>query len=165
LNKAATRSFVLCAVLLLTAAGCTVHSTHICHSAACPYRPAPGQIHADIEEVLQGQADRWNEGDIAGYMEPYWHSPELTFSAGGKVTRGFEPTLNHFRTAYPDRAAMGKLTFSDLEITPVCSDAAMVLGRWRLDATPPKSGAFSLVMRRIEGSWVIIHDHTSRDAS
>ena len=165
MNKTATKFFVLGAVGMVLVAGCTLHRTHVCHSVACQYRPAPSQIHADIEEVLQRQADRWNEGDVAGYMEPYWHSPALTFSAGGKVTRGFEPTTNYFRTAYPDRAAMGKLTFSDLEITPLGTDAAMVLGRWRLEATPPKSGAFSLVMRRIDGSWVIIHDHTSRDAN
>lgn len=98
-------------------------------------------------------------------MAPYWRSPELTFTAGGKVTRGFDDTTQRFRTAYPDRAAMGRLTFSDLEITPMGRDAAYVLGRWKLDASTNKSGAFSLVMRRIGGDWVIVHDHTSRDAS
>ena len=60
---------------------------------------------------------------------------------------------------------MGHLTFSDLEVTLLCPDAALVLGRWRLDASKPASGTFSLAMRRINGDWLIIHDHTSRDAS
>jgi len=122
-------------------------------------------MEAEITDVLQRQADRWNEGDVDGYMEPYWHSPDLTFTAGGKVTRGFAETTQRFRTAYPDRAAMGHLTFSDLEITSLGRDAAYVLGRWRLVATPNKSGTFTLVMRRIDGAWMIMHDHTSSDAS
>ncbi len=156
--------FVAATCCLASACGCIADRHH--HEWTGPIeRLDDVNFEPEIVGVLRRQADAWNAGDVAGYMEPYWHSPELTFSAGGKVTRGFESTSNYFRTAYPDRAAMGKLTFTDLEITPLCSDAVMVLGRWRLEATPPKSGAFTLVMRRIDGSWVIIHDHTSRDAS
>ena len=98
-------------------------------------------------------------------MAGYWNSPDLTFTSGATFTRGFEPTLQRFRTKYPDKAAMGHLTFSDLEITPLARDAALVLGRWRVEASKSASGAFSLTMRRIDGQWLIIHDHTSRDES
>jgi len=61
---------------------------------------------------------------------------------------------------------MGHLVFSDLEITELGADAALVLGRWKLDRDDPVGGAFTLVMRKDEdtGRWTIIHDHTSRDA-
>lgn len=133
----------------------------------CISRRIAGQAaHAsDAATVLYQQAAAWNAGDIEEFMEGYWRSPNLTFSAGGKITRGWEPTLEHFRTAYPDRATMGNLTFSDLEVTQLCPDAALVLGRWRLEGAKPASGAFSLTMRHIDGRWVIVHDHTSRDAT
>lgn len=102
---------------------------------------------------------------MEGYMAPYWQSPELTFTAGGKVTRGFAETRERFRKAYPDRAAMGRLTFSDLEIHPLGRNAAWAMGRWRLDASTNKSGVFTLVLRRIDGQWVIVHDHTSSDTN
>lgn len=127
---------------------------------------ASGQRAAGFDEairgVLAGQEAAWNEGDIEAYMEPYWHSAELTFSSGGKMTRGWQPTLENYHRRYPSREAMGHLTFSDLEITRLGDAAALVLGRWHLDRADPVGGVFTLVFRRIGERWVIVHDHTSR---
>jgi beta-aspartyl-peptidase (threonine type) len=58
---------------------------------------------------------------------------------------------------------MGHVTFSDFEITPLGDSAALVLGEWKLDrASEPVAGNFTLVVRKIDGRWVIVHDHTSR---
>jgi ketosteroid isomerase-like protein len=41
--------------------------------------------------------------------------------------------------------------------------AAMVLGEWKVDrANEPVGGNFTLVVRKFDGRWVIVHDHTSR---
>jgi beta-aspartyl-peptidase (threonine type) len=118
---------------------------------------------AKIESVLHEQADAWNRGDIDAFMEHYWKSDSLTFSSGGKITRGWQATKDNYRRRYPTRQEMGKLSFSQLEITPIGSDGALVLGHWRLDrATSPVSGNFSLAFRRLDDRWLIIHDHTSR---
>ncbi len=117
----------------------------------------------EIVRILTAQDEAWNAGDIEAFMEPYWKSPELTFSTAGKVTRGWQPTLERYRDRYPNREAMGRLSFSDLEIRPLGRKAALVLGRWRLDRQEPIQGNFTLVMRRDHRRWVIIHDHTSRD--
>ncbi len=95
-------------------------------------------------------------------MDAYDRSPRLTFSSAGRVTRGWEPTLDGYRRRYPTREAMGRLTFSDLEITELGQTAALVLGQWDLDRGEPVDGVFTLVLRREAGRWVIIHDHTSR---
>lgn len=126
-------------------------------------RGAAGMNH-DIHRVLDSQAEAWNRGDIAEYMRPYWNSPDLTFSTGGKVTRGWQATYDRFVQRYPTRDDMGVLTFSDLEVREVAPKAALVLGRWRLERVKPIGGNFSLVMREEKGSWVIVHDHTSVDA-
>ena len=117
-----------------------------------------------IQETLAGQAAAWNAGDIEAFMEPYWSSSDLTFSAAGQVTRGWKAVLDSYRRRYPDRRAMGHLTFSDLEITELGHDVALVLGRWKLQREEPVGGAFTLVFRRIGRRWLIVHDHTSRDA-
>ncbi len=119
--------------------------------------------HAEIPQLLQRQAAAWNRGDINGFMDGYWRSPLLTFSSTGKITRGWQPMFDRFRGSYPDKSIMGTLTFSDLEVTDLGTDSALVLGRWRIVGKEPDAGAFSLVMRRLDNRWVIIHDHTSRD--
>ena len=118
-------------------------------------------IAGEIRAVLAEQEAAWNRGDIDGFMEHYWKSPELTFCSGGKTVRGWTPTLERYRQRYPDAAAMGKTTFSQLEIRSLGPDAAWVLGRWHLQKDEPLGGNFTLILRRIDGRWQIVHDHTS----
>lgn len=115
-----------------------------------------------LRDVLAAQAKAWNEGNIDRYMQHYWKSDRLTFSSGGKTTRGWEMTMARYRDRYPTREKMGTLAFSDLEVTSLGEEAALMLGRWRLDRKEDVlQGNFSLVFRKIKGQWVIIHDHTS----
>jgi len=116
----------------------------------------------EIDTVLTEQSAAWNRGDIDGFMAHYWKSDELRFASGGNVTRGWQPTLERYRKGYPGRAAMGKLEFSDLEITELSPDAVVVFGRWRLmrESDAPH-GLFTLTFRRIGDAWLIIQDHTS----
>jgi len=123
---------------------------------------AAAEARAAIETVLTQQAEAWNKGDIAAFMEHYWKSEDLTFSSGGQTTRGWQATKDGYLKRYPTREQMGRLTFSQLEITPLENAAALVLGRWQLAREAPVGGNFSLVVRRIDGRWLIIHDHTSR---
>lgn len=114
-----------------------------------------------LERILAEQSDAWNRGDIATFMEAYWKSPDLTFSSGGATTRGWEATRDRYLKKYPDRATMGTLEFSQLEVRLLGDEAALMLGRWHLQREEPVGGNFSLVWQKIDGLWVIVHDHTS----
>ena len=136
-------------------------------AAACTlllsYGQASGDERAEIETVLTKQAAAWNRGDIDAFMDHYWKSDELTFSSGGQTTRGWKPTKEGYQRRYPTREQMGQLKFSQLDITLLGDSAALVLGRWKLTRDPaPVGGNFTLIFRRIDGKWVIIHDHTSK---
>jgi len=121
---------------------------------------------AAIRQVLLTQQQAWNDGDIDTFMQSYWKSDELTFSSGGKVTRGWQATLDSYRERYSTRQEMGQLDFSDLEVTALGDDAALVLGHWHLTRDADDlGGKFTLVFRRILGEWLIIHDHTSKSES
>ena len=116
---------------------------------------------AEIRAVMDKQAGDWNRGDIPAFMEGYWKSDKLVF-VGSQVTRGWQPTLDRYKRSYPDKAAMGALTFSDLEITVVSKDAAVVLGSWSLQREKDKPGGkFTLIFRKFKEGWRIVHDHTS----
>lgn len=135
------------------------------HSGVAAQDPKakPGAVERDVVALLESQRDAWNQGDIEKFLVPYWNSDKLTFSSGGEVRRGFAATRARYLKTYPDRKAMGQLEFSDLETTLLGTDAVMVLGNWRLTREAgPVGGNFTLVLRRIEGEWKILHDHTSR---
>lgn len=127
----------------------------------CANTRTPMTPSCEIRAMLQRQADAWNTGDIDAFMEPYWQSSDLTFSTGGRLTRGFAATLKRYRKRYPTPEAMGRLTFRDLEIVELPPSAALVLGAWHLERDEPIGGLFTLVLRKEHARWTIIHDHTS----
>lgn len=114
-----------------------------------------------IRKVMEDQAAAWNRGDIEGFMEGYWKSEKGTF-VSSRVTRGWQQTLDNYKRSYNTREKMGTLTFSDLEITPLSKDAALVLGSWSLKrANDAPGGKFTLIFRRFKEGWRVVHDHTS----
>ncbi len=115
----------------------------------------------ELIQVVQKQSAAWNRGDLNEFMSPYWNDERLTFSSGGKTQRGWKATFENYKKNYPDQATMGKLTFSDLETQELGSEAMLMLGKWQLEREAPVGGNFSLVWKRIDGKWVIIHDHSS----
>lgn len=120
-------------------------------------------VRAAVASVLGIQEKAWNDGNLDVFMAHYWNSEDLTFSSGGGTTRGWTATMKRYRERYPSKDEMGRLTLSDFEITPLGDAAALVLGKWKVERdSEPLEGNFSLVMRKLDGRWVVIHDHTSR---
>jgi len=116
----------------------------------------------EIRAVMSAQAAAWNRGDIDGFMNGYARSRSTIFVSEDAVRRGWETVRARYKKKYSDRGKMGQLTFSDLEITPLSSDTAVVLGRWKLKrAQDWPHGRFTLIFRRLPEGWRIVHDHTS----
>lgn len=115
-----------------------------------------------IRALLARQQDDWNRGDIEAFMSGYERSEDLVFTSGGNVYRGWRSALERYRKNYPDRTAMGRLEFSNLEIRMLGANAAVVLGKWALERkSDHPHGIFTLVLEKESGQWRIIHDHTS----
>jgi ketosteroid isomerase-like protein len=122
-------------------------------------------ITSEIRAVLKAQQEAWNRGDIDAFMNGYARAETTTFVSEDKVTRGWQTVRDRYKKKYSDRAKMGTLTFSNLEITPLSSDFAVVLGSWRLKrAKDQPHGCFTLIFRKTNDGWRIVHDHTSAAA-
>ena len=122
---------------------------------------SPKEIQS-IKSVMEKQTAAWNAGDIDGFMQGYWNSPNLVFVSGDNVTRGWQQTTDRYKKSYDTRAKMGVLTFSELEVNVLGKDSAVVLGRWKVAHEPKDSqGRFTLIFRKFKDGWKIIHDHTS----
>jgi ketosteroid isomerase-like protein len=60
---------------------------------------------------------------------------------------------------------MRQLQFSELQITPLASDAAFVRGARKLTMAGGNAlhGLFTLIFREFPDGWKIVHDHTSAE--
>lgn len=132
---------------------------------------------AAIVDVLRAQQDAWNRGDLEGFLRGYDPGPELVFTSGGQIRRGFAETRARYQARYggDGQRTMGHLEFEILEVRLLGADGAVVLGRWHLsfpearaDAstadTAASGGVFSLAFLRSPAGWRIVHDHTSTSA-
>jgi uncharacterized protein (TIGR02246 family) len=141
-------------VLVLTLAAC---------ASAPQVRHFEPTDRTAITAVLDQQVAAWNRGDLQRYMDGYARIPDLVFTSGGNVRRGWQDAFDHYKARYAtDPKAMGTLAFHIDQIDAVGADGAVVLGRWELtSAQHPGRGVFSLVLERRPEGWRIIHDHTS----
>jgi hypothetical protein len=118
-------------------------------------------VEAHIEKIMHQQEEAWNEKNIEGFMEPYWHSEELRFMGKSGVTLGWQSTLDRYKKNYTPEN-MGRLRFDDLHFDVLSSEATWVDGRWMLFRDHDTlSGRFSLLWKRMDEKWQIVADHSS----
>ena len=127
-----------------------------------PVTAAEPSDEAQIRALLQAQTDAWNRGDIDAFMVGYWKSDQTAFIGANGMTRGWQGVLDRYRKSYPDRKAMGRLTFSELEVQVLCPGEALVIGQFQLERESDKpAGIFTLNFRKFPEGWRIIVDHTT----
>lgn len=116
----------------------------------------------DILAVLEAQRQSWNEGDMEEYMQGYEQSDSLVFIGKNGPKYGWKTTLDNYKKSYPDKSAMGILTFDIKKVKLLSSDHAFVIGSWHLKiGNKEPQGWFTLLLRKSGGKWKVIADHTS----
>lgn len=115
-----------------------------------------------IKTLLYQQQSDWNNADIDAFMEVYWKSEDLQFGGATGITKGWQNTLNNYKKRYPDKAAMGTLTFDIKDMTQHSRKVISLTGSWDLARSSGDIGGhFILIWRKIKGKWLIVADHTS----
>ena len=115
-----------------------------------------------ILKVLEDQRQAWNKGNLESFMNGYIKSDSLLFVGRDGPKYGWETTLDNYKRGYPDKAAMGFLTFNIKEVRLISSDHAFVLGGWHLKREKDEpQGAFTLLLKKVNGEWKIVVDHSS----
>ena len=117
---------------------------------------------AAIRAVLEAEQIAWNNGNIEVFMEGYWKSDSLQFMSNRGVNHGWQETLDGYKAGYPDRAAMGTLSFEILSVKPIDEIHFLVMGRFHLVRISNNNmdGNFTLLFKKIDGKWVAVYDHT-----
>lgn len=135
---------------------------------ATPASADASAVEAGVRATLDAQVQAWNAGSVRGFMDGYARTDTLTFLSGGTVRAGWEEALYGYVRSYPDAAAMGQLTFSDLTVHPLSAERALAWGHWRLqrsDDAPGEGpgGLFTLLLAATADGWRVVHDHTSSE--
>jgi uncharacterized protein (TIGR02246 family) len=121
----------------------------------------------EIVAMLARSATRWNRGDLDAFVEDYAPDSGTTYIGSRGILRG--PAA--IRAAYAPRFAPGgirdSLSFQLVDVDPLGPDVLNVIATYILarrvggrDSITAR-GPTSLVMRRVDGRWRIVHDHSS----
>ena len=120
------------------------------------------QDKKDILNILETQRTSWNKGNLEDFMQTYWKSDSLLFVGKNGPKFGWQTTLDNYRKSYPDQAAMGTLSFDVQQVRFLSATDAFVLGAWHLKREKDSlQGYFTLLLRKLNGEWKIIADHSS----
>lgn len=132
--------------------------------------PADSPLHTasreelDVVKVVLVQEKTWNAGDLDAYLKTYKDSPDTLF-VGRQVSRGYNQIVDDYKHNYSNRASMGTLAFSELEVHALNDSFAICLGKYHLDRNKkdggPADGLFSLVLEKTDDGWKIVLDHTT----
>jgi ketosteroid isomerase-like protein len=134
-------------------------------ATASGQQPDNASVISEIRTVLRAQQEAWNRGDIDSFMNGYAREETTVFVSGDEVSRGWQTVRDRYLSKYNDRAKMGTLTFSDLEIEQLGPESALALGHWELKRPGDNPhGRFTLIFRKTPDGWRIVHDHTSAAA-
>lgn len=131
-------------------------------AGALPPREAPDIVKG----VLAANAAAWNEGNLAAYLAGYDQSADVRLVVGTEVATGFNGVRKYYETMVASAGAMGRISFSDLDVTMTSREIATIVGRYAHDGGASRSaGAMTVVMKQIDGRWRIVQDTRVRDAA
>ncbi len=128
---------------------------------------APGELLQNqstisIKAMIDAQGKAWNSGNLGAYMAYYWRSSKTKHIFNEQVSVGWEAIDGRLRAMFANPALMGKISYRDLEIDVITKDMATAEARWRYEHDNlAMDGYFTLIVRKIDGRWLIVHDHAS----
>lgn len=131
---------------------------------ACRDQAVPDPTNL-VTQLLTRSADAWNRGDLAAFVADYADEPKTTFVSGGRAQHGFEWIRSNYEPAFAPGATHNSLRFEEVEARWLGDNHLLATARYVLFQGDfvTSSGPFTLILRRTNGQWKIIHDHTSRD--
>jgi uncharacterized protein (TIGR02246 family) len=116
-----------------------------------------------IEAALSASSAGWNAGDLDRFMAIYLDSDRTTFATPKQYIHGRTEIRAHYARHFLPGAARDSLRLENVEIdslAPPVANVAAFYVLFRGDSTTAR-GPTSLLMERIHGTWLIVHDHSS----
>lgn len=130
--------------------------------AAAPAAAGEAPAAEAVRSLLGRQVEAWNRGDAEAFTAFY--AEDAVFLSPSGVTHGRAEVLARYQRRYPDRAAMGTLSFEILDLRVAQGAASVsVAARWHLSY--PEGGredaeglTLLVLLPREGGGWEIAQD-------
>ena len=141
-----------------------------CARAVGGHHASPGEraaIRAELEAMLARAAVNWNRGDLDAFVDDYLPSDSTTFIGGRGLVRGSKAIRAGYAPLFASGATRDSLSFMILDVDPVAPDVVNLIGQYTLTRrvggrdSVTSQGPTSLLVRRVQGRWRIVHDHSS----
>lgn len=116
-----------------------------------------------IVAMMQQSAQSWNAGNLDAFMNDYEADTTTTFIGRAGVIRGRAAIREVYAPRFGPGRVRDSLSFENTTVDLMAPDIANVISYYRLmrgDSTT-SHGPTSLVMRRRDNRWRIVHDHSS----
>jgi ketosteroid isomerase-like protein len=124
----------------------------------------PAAAAEAVRAMITEQQSAWNSGNLAGFLSHYDMNDSITFYHDDVIAAGWVQLSDRFTTKYvTNKVPMGTLEFRDVVVEPYASDAVMARGRWGTTVHDgmTRGGLFTIIVRKTDRGWKIVHDHTS----
>jgi uncharacterized protein (TIGR02246 family) len=117
-----------------------------------------------IEAALAASNAGWNAGDLDRFVAIYLDSARTTFATPKQYLHGRAEIRAHYAAHYfRPGVTRDSLRLEIVQVDSLGPDVANVAAFYILfrgDSTTAR-GPTSLLMQRIHGTWMIVHDHSS----
>jgi hypothetical protein len=117
-----------------------------------------------VYEILLNMLDRWNAHDIEGHLEPYWKSTELLVVIDSEQFNGWQQLHDCYVYGYPDRAAMGFIEPTRIQVRLLKPDLALALTWWTINFPSSHQkvvGTTTINLEKFDDGWKIVASHSS----
>lgn len=163
-----TRRALACATLVLAAPACVL----VAGPGAARAVPLPSiavthdnvnTARAEVVAMMTHSAQSWNMGNLDAFMNDYEPDTSTTYIGRRGVIRGRAAIRDVYAPRFAPGGVRDSLSFEKVEVDLLAPNVANVIAYYRLtrgDSTTSR-GPTSLVMRRSDGRWRIVHDHSS----
>lgn len=142
--------------------------------AACAtttaYRPSANEraaLRDEMTAMLARAAASWNRGDLDAFVDDYLPGNETTYIGSRGLLRGPDAIRAAYAPRFVPGAVRDSLSFELLDVDPLAADVTNIIATYILvrhvggrDSVTAR-GPTSLLMRRVDGRWRIVHDHSS----
>jgi micrococcal nuclease len=123
---------------------------------------------ASIDDAIRAEVERFvatvNRGDSDEITALYAGGDRVSSAGDGEIQLGRDAVAALMRAVF-EGAESVHMSADSVVVVPLGEDAALavVSTRWWLASAPdrPLQGAMTLVYRRVDAGWLVMHDHTS----
>ena len=163
LQRLSVRIVLAAFAATLAVLACTRTAGHQSTPLAATSAADSARMQSEIASMMARSAASWNRGDLDAFMQDYAPGSGTTFVGRNSFLHGRQEIRDVYAARFAPGGTRDSLSFQGLQVHPVAPDVAYTMAWYVLmrgDSVTAR-GPTTLLMRKADGRWRIVHDHSS----